>query len=73
VWSYAAADAVGRPVVAGGVVYATVHDSDVAVLGASDGAVLDFSPPYQGVVGHVVVTGGRLYATDGRVLDVYAP
>jgi outer membrane protein assembly factor BamB len=72
-WADEAFSAVRRPVVADGVVYAAVSDGSVLVVGENDGTTLDLDPLYGNVVGHVVVTGGRLYATDGRILDVFTP
>jgi outer membrane protein assembly factor BamB len=63
----------GKPVVAGGVVYATVSGSGVYPLNAATGAALDDNPPYDGAVGHPVVVNGRLYVTTGRLLDAYTP
>jgi outer membrane protein assembly factor BamB len=63
---------VGRPVLAGGVLYATVENQPLAILDPRTGASLDPDPMVAGARGHAVVVGGRLYVTDGRVLDVYS-
>ena len=64
---------VGRPVVAGGVLYAPQQGASLLVMKASNGAFADGNPPYAGAIGHAVVVNGRLYVTDGRVLDVFSP
>lgn len=64
---------VGRPVLAGGVLYATVENQPLAILDPRTGATLDDQPQVSDARGHAVVVGGRLFVTDGRVLDAYSP
>lgn len=63
----------GRPTVAGGVVYAPIEDGWLVMRDARTGADLEDLPLVSGVHGHAVVAGGRLYVTNGRVLDVFTP
>jgi outer membrane protein assembly factor BamB len=70
-WRRAFSAPLGKPVVAGGVVYATVSGHGVHPLSAVTGEALDGDPPYDGAVGHPVVVNGRLYVTTGRLLDAY--
>jgi outer membrane protein assembly factor BamB len=72
-WSREYGAQLGKPVVAGGVVYATVSGRMVHPLNAATGDVLDDNAPYDGAVGHPVVVNGRLYVTTGRLLDAYTP
>jgi outer membrane protein assembly factor BamB len=69
-WSREYFGALGKPIVAGGVVYATVDRSFTEPLNAATGASLDFVG-YPQVLGHPVVVNGWLYVTNGRVLDAY--
>jgi outer membrane protein assembly factor BamB len=64
----------GKPVVARGVVYATVDGTELYPFDAVTGRALhdEHWPLYAGVVGHPVIVNGRLYVTDGRVLDMYS-
>jgi outer membrane protein assembly factor BamB len=63
----------GRPTVAGGVVYTPIEDGWLTIRDARTGADLEDVPIAGDVHGHAVVAGGRLYVTNGRVLDVFAP
>ncbi len=63
----------GRPTVAGGVVYAPIEDGWLVMRDARTGADLEDQPIVSDVHGHAVVAGGRLYVTNGRVLDVFTP
>lgn len=63
---------VGKPVVAGGVIYLTVSGISVDVRNAVTGAEIK-SDQFPRAIGHPVVVNGRLYVTDGRVLDAFAP
>ncbi|WP_204004839.1 outer membrane protein assembly factor BamB family protein [Virgisporangium aurantiacum] len=63
----------GQPTVAGGVVYAPIEDGWLAIRDARTGDDLDDLPLVGDVHGHAVVTGGHLYVTNGRVLDVFTP
>jgi outer membrane protein assembly factor BamB len=70
-WSRSFPAQLGKPVVAGGVVYATVSGRNVSPLAVATGDTLDWEAPYEGAIGHPVVVNGRLYVTTGRVLDAY--
>lgn len=72
-WSRSYDSQLGKPVVAGGVVYATVSGRAVYPLNAATGADLDSGAEslYQNAVGHPIVVNGMLYVTTGRVLDAY--
>jgi outer membrane protein assembly factor BamB len=70
IWTTPYFSTLGKPVVAGGVVYATVDGRFMEPLNAATGAVLD-DFTYQGVVGHPVIVNGWLYVTNGRVLDAF--
>lgn len=72
-WSREYGAPLGKPVVAAGVLYATVSGRAVHPLNAATGDLLDDDPPYDGAVGHPVVVNGRLYVTTGRLLDAYTP
>jgi outer membrane protein assembly factor BamB len=72
VWSHASSSPLGKPVIAGGVVYNTVSGRGVEPLDAATGANLDFDAPFGGVVDHPVIVNGRFYVTTGRVLDAFA-
>lgn len=63
----------GRPAVAGGVVYAPIEDGWLVMRDARDGSDLEDLPMVGDVREHAVVAGGRLYVTNGRVLDVFVP
>ncbi len=71
IWDRDLGDELGRPVLAGTVLYVQFAGSTLRVLSSVDGSDSDLSPPYQ-AIGHAVVVGGRLYVTDGRVLDMYS-
>jgi outer membrane protein assembly factor BamB len=62
-----------RPTVAGNVVYAPADGQFLTLLDPATGESLDDLPMIPSLHGHVVVCAGRLYATDGRVLDMYTP
>jgi outer membrane protein assembly factor BamB len=70
-WSRDLFGAVGRPVVAGNVLYVPAERQPLAILEPSTGNVLDDSSPIAGVFGHPVIVDGRLYVTDGRLLDTF--
>jgi hypothetical protein len=61
----------GKPVVAGGVAYATVDGAYAAPLRASDGATLSGSPICPGIVWHPVIVNGMLYAANGTGLSAF--
>ena len=63
----------GQPTVAGGVVYAPTEGGWLVIRDARDGGNLEDLPMVGDVRGHAVVAGGRLYVTNGRVLDVFVP
>jgi len=69
-WSRPFFSALGKPVVAGGVVYATVDRRFMVPLNAATGVELD-DWTYEGVLGHPVIVNGWLYVTTGRVLDAF--
>jgi outer membrane protein assembly factor BamB len=71
-WDTSIGDRTGRPIVAGGVVYATDPAEPGDVLDAKTGADLDPDAPYRMEIGHAVVAGGWLYVTDGRVTDAFS-
>lgn len=73
VWSGTVLGAANRPIVAGGVVW-VVSAGDVSAFNTTTGANLNFLFGFnEGYLGHVVVENGRLYITNGRVLDTYIP
>jgi outer membrane protein assembly factor BamB len=72
-WSRNLGGAVGRPIRAGGLVYAVVDGRPLAILAAATGATAASGAPYAGAFGHPVATGGRLYITDGTTLRSYTP
>jgi outer membrane protein assembly factor BamB len=47
--------------------------STVAILNPATGATVALSTPFRPMNDHVVVTGGRLYVTDGSAVRAYAP
>jgi outer membrane protein assembly factor BamB len=63
----------GQPTVAGGVVYAPIEDGWLVMRDARNGSDLEDLPMVGDVHEHAVVAGGRLYVTNGRVLDVFIP
>jgi outer membrane protein assembly factor BamB len=63
----------GRPTVAGGVVFAPIDGGWLVMRDARNGSDLEDLPMVGDVHEHVVVAGGRLYVTNGRVLDVFTP
>jgi outer membrane protein assembly factor BamB len=70
-WSVRAPGA-GRPIRAGGLLYATMSGRPLAILSPVTGAVMASGRPYRTAIGSVVVAGGRLYTTDGRTIRAYA-
>lgn len=70
-WSRDLFGSVGRPVVAGNVLYVPAERQPLAMMEPSTGNVLDDSSPIVEVFGHPVIVDGRLYVTDGRLLDTY--
>ncbi len=62
---------VNKPIVAGGVLYLTSVSGTVLTMRAGTGDFID-SFLIHDVVGHPVVVNGRLYVTDGRVLDMFS-
>jgi outer membrane protein assembly factor BamB len=70
-WKHNLWSPVARPVVAGGVVYAGSDLQSVTMLDARTGADVEDTPLIHRSAGHVVVADGRLYATDGRILDMF--
>jgi outer membrane protein assembly factor BamB len=71
VWDRDLFGEVGRPVVAGDVVYVTAEDQPLTMLEPSTGNVVDDSSPIADGYGHPVIVDGRLYVTSGRLLDAY--
>jgi outer membrane protein assembly factor BamB len=63
----------GRPTVAGGVLYVPVENGYLNVRDVRTGNDLENMPIVNDVREHAVVAGGRLYVTNGRVLDVFTP
>jgi outer membrane protein assembly factor BamB len=72
-WRRAYGARLGKPVVAGGVLYATTFGVGVAALAPTTGAPLPGAPAFDGAIGHPVVVNGRLYVTTGRVLGAFTP
>jgi outer membrane protein assembly factor BamB len=70
-WSRTFDARLGKPVVAGGVAYATVDKVSVTPLRASDGAPLTGSGLCPGVVWHPVIVNAMLYTTDGAQLSAF--
>jgi outer membrane protein assembly factor BamB len=70
-WAKALGGTVGRPIRAGGLVYAAVAGKPLVILNAATGTVAAKSTVK--AVGNVVVTGGRLYVDDGTKLRTYTP
>jgi outer membrane protein assembly factor BamB len=70
-WRKAYTVQLGKPVVAGGVLYATAAGSRTDPLDPATGAVLDFEAPFDRAIEHPVIVNGRLYTTSGRVLDAF--
>jgi outer membrane protein assembly factor BamB len=72
-WSEHLTEVVQGPALAGGVLYLATVYGGLLELDATNGTNLDPDAPEQGVIGHPVIVNGRLYVTDGRILDVYTP
>jgi outer membrane protein assembly factor BamB len=72
-WDNDYSAAVDRAVVANGVVYAGADGHMMEMLDAKDGINRELEPIVSETFGHAVVTGGRLYVTSGRILDVFSP
>ena len=53
--------------------YTTVEDQPLSILDPRTGTSLDDEPPSADAYNHAVVAGGRLYVTNGRILDAYSP
>jgi outer membrane protein assembly factor BamB len=70
-WKHEVWSPVARPVVAGGVVFAGSDLQSMTMLDARTGRTVEDTPIIRRSVGHVVVVDGRLYVTDGRVLDMF--
>jgi outer membrane protein assembly factor BamB len=70
-WAKPASAQYGKPVTAGGVLYATVSGVRVNVLDPATGGFLDADATFEQAVGHPVIVNGWLYVTTGRVLDAY--
>jgi len=72
--SVAAALSYGRPIVAGGVVYAAVPGAGTLTYQATTGAALAAGALDElgNAVGRSTVLNGRVYVTDGRILDVFS-
>jgi outer membrane protein assembly factor BamB len=70
-WREAYGVPLGKPVVAGGVLYATASGRGTDPLDPATGADLDDEAPFDRTIEHPVIVNGRLYATDGRVLDAF--
>ena len=69
-WTKTFAKALVRPVVAGGVLYATALGDRMYALNPVNGAALT-TPPFTGVARPPVVTNGKLYVTNGVTMSVY--
>jgi outer membrane protein assembly factor BamB len=69
-WSRTFTGALGKPVLAGGVLYATVDGVRVHALNPANGRSFD-APAFDRAVGHPVIVDGRVYVTDGKDLVVY--
>lgn len=73
-WVASLSSHTGRPIRAGGLVYATVESGrPMAILHAATGRVAAPGTPFRVLGQHPVVAGGRLYVTNGSVLSAYAP
>ncbi|GAA0815071.1 outer membrane protein assembly factor BamB family protein [Spirilliplanes yamanashiensis] len=64
---------VGRPVRAGGILYATVEGRDLAVLSPVTGRAGVVNPAWRTAREFPVPAGGRMYTTDGVTLRTYTP
>jgi outer membrane protein assembly factor BamB len=69
-WSKTLPELPLRPIVAGGVLYATVLDDRMYALNPVNGASLN-TPQFAGTTQPAVVTNGRLYVTNGGKMSVY--
>lgn len=72
-WSRTLPGAAQRPVRAGGLLYVTVEGHPMRVLSPVTGRDVPGAGRFDRASGHAVVTGGRLYLTDGTTLRVYRP
>ncbi|UWZ59245.1 PQQ-binding-like beta-propeller repeat protein [Dactylosporangium aurantiacum] len=72
-WSRTLPGAVGRPVRAGGLLYVTVEGRPLRILSPVTGGDVPGAGRFDHASGHAVVTGGRLYLTDGSTLRMYGP
>ncbi|MET7424737.1 PQQ-binding-like beta-propeller repeat protein [Dactylosporangium sp. NPDC005555] len=72
-WTRGLPGTAGRPVRAGGLLYVTVEGGPAAVLSPVTGGDVPGAARLDGADGHVVVSGGRLYTTDGSTLRAYTP
>lgn len=71
VWDQDMYGTVGRPIVAGSILYVTVGDRYLEILDPGTGETVVYDWQIVDVVDHAVVVDGRLYVTSGRVLDTY--
>ncbi len=62
-----------RPVRAGGLLFVAVEGGPLAILSPVTGGTVPGAGRFDGVSGHAVVAGGRLFLSDGRTLRVYGP
>jgi outer membrane protein assembly factor BamB len=62
----------GKPIRAGGLLYVTTPGSALAILAPATGRTVASGGAYRAAIDHVVVTGGRLFTTDGTAIRAYA-
>jgi len=62
----------GKPIRAGGLLYVTTTGPALAILAPATGRTVAPGGAYRTAIGHVVVTGGRLFTTDGTAIRAYA-
>ncbi|MEV0563329.1 PQQ-binding-like beta-propeller repeat protein [Dactylosporangium sp. NPDC050588] len=72
-WSRSLPGAPQGPVRAGGLLYVTVEGRPVAILSPVTGGDVPGAARLEGAVQHVVVSGGRIWTTDGTTLRAYSP
>jgi outer membrane protein assembly factor BamB len=62
----------GKPIRAGGLLYVTTAGPALAILAPTTGRTVAPGGAYRAATDHVVVTGGRLFTTDGTAVRAYA-
>lgn len=72
-WTRALPGVAQRPVRAGGLLYVAVEGRALAILSPVTGRDVPGAGRFDGVTGHAVIAGGRLYLTDGSTLRAYSP